>query len=346
MPVKVLCMATVGNDELQRAAEELSSFASFMTPLATPTQTTAPSLASTEMPVDQSSKRDGEDEPGPEESRAKWHRGQGKGAQQNQRAKGRPQQQSWWEKEKSDKYDNKSNSKHDDLKQAVKALGRLVLRQEDSLAVMQLDCQFIIFMKNTASESSSKQIPDWIVTKQMLTVGNHWRDRKAKDPKSLGQPLRTVLFSSWLTAMKFRIDDFQANPSQKEVAVQMGILGEDGFPYLQWDPETSKHVKIQQEPLSIEAALQILQQLQTLIVHPNVIGRFHPLRKLTENMVSDVIPWTIEIQNRTQEAQAAYSLIGRLIRSGCTHLAASTLRPCKLGRSPLATAVDKMIQEL
>ena len=90
---------------------------------------------------------------------------------------------------------------------------------------MQLDCQFIIFMKNTASEPSSKQIPDWSVTKQMLTVGNHWRDRKAKDPKSLGQPLRTVLFSSWLTAMKFRIDDFQANPAQKELAVQMGILG-------------------------------------------------------------------------------------------------------------------------
>ena len=125
------------------------------TPLATPTPTTAPSQASTEMPVDQSSKRDGEEDPGPEESRAKWHRGQGKGAQQNQRAKGRPQQQqSWWEKDRSDKHDNKIYSKHDDLKQAVKALGRLVLRQEDSLAVMQLDCQFIIFMKNSATRQA------------------------------------------------------------------------------------------------------------------------------------------------------------------------------------------------
>ena len=74
----------------------------------------------------------------------------------------------------------------------------------------------------------------------------------------------------------------------------------------------------------------------------DTIGRFHPLRKLSPEMASDVIPWTLEIQNKSQEAQAVYQLISRLVRSGVTHLAASTLRPSKLGRSPLATAVDKM----
>ena len=328
-----------GNEELARAAEELNSFESFMKPTqATPATTTAPSQASTDMAVDQSSKREGDAVTGTEENRAKWQRGQGKGTQ---RPKGKQsQQQSWWDKDRDQRGYNKSN---EDLKNVVKALGRLVLRQEDSLSVMQLDCQFVIFMKNKADTDQSA---NWSITSQLLSVGNHWRDRKAQSPKDLNQPLRTVLFSSWLTAIRFRIHEFTSNPSVKEQAIKMGILVEDSFPYMQWDPEASKHVQIPQDPLTVADALQTIEQLQKIIVHPNVIGRFHPLRKLTEGMVSDVIPWTLEIQNRTQEAQTAYALIGRLVRNGCTHLAASTLRPSKLGRSPLATAVDKMIQEL
>ena len=268
----------------------------------------------------------------------KWQRGQGKGTQRLQGKQS--QQQSWWDKDRDQRGYNKSN---EDLKNVVKALGRLVLRQEDSLSVTQLDCQFVIFMKNKAEADQSA---NWSITGQLLSVGNHWRDRKAQSPKDLNQPLRTVLFSSWLTAIRFRIQEFTSNPSVKEQAIKMGILVEDSFPYMQWDPEASKHVQIPQDPLTVADALQTIEQLQKIIVHPNVIGRFHPLRKLTEGMVSDVIPWTLEIQNRTQEAQAAYALIGRLVRNGCTHLAASTLRPSKLGRSPLATAVDKMIQEL
>ena len=136
-----------------------------------------------------------------------------------------------------------------------------------------------------------------------LRSGSRLERYEAKDPKSLGQPLRTVLFSSWLTAMKYRINDFNNNPSTKALAIKMGILTDDGFPYLQWDPDTSKHARIQQDPLTAQDDLQILEQLQQLIIHPNVIGRFHPLRTLTEGMVSDVIPWTLEIQNRAQEAR-------------------------------------------
>ena len=71
--------------------------------------------------------------------------------------------------------------------------------------------------------------------------------KKAQDPKSLGQPLRTVLFSSWLTAIKYRIKEFTSNPSLKDQATKMGMLEDGGFPYLQWDPEASEHVRIPQD---------------------------------------------------------------------------------------------------
>ena len=176
---------------------------------------------------------------GPEEGRAKWQRGQGKGTQC---PKGKQsQQQSWWDKDRDQRGYSKSN---EDLKNVVKALGRLVLRQEDSLLVTQLDCQFVIFMKN---KPDSDQAVNWSITNQLLSAGNHWRERKAQDPKALGQPLRTVLLSSWLTAIKYRINEFTSNPAVKDQAIQMGILANDAFPYMQWDPDASKHVRIAQD---------------------------------------------------------------------------------------------------
>ena len=43
---------------------------------------------------------------------------------------------------------------------------------------------------------------------------------------------------------------------------------------------------------------------------PQRVGRFHPLRKLTPDMSSGVIPWTLTALNRTQESQAAYQQVG------------------------------------
>ena len=333
-------MATIGQEELTRASEELASFQSFMAPAASATP--APSQASTEvpveMPVDMTSKRSGADHDSQNQA-AKWHKSQGKGYNKPKGSNDR--QKSWWEKDKN----QRSHDQDSDLRGVVKALGRLVLRQEDSLAVMQLDCQFINFMRSPA-KSQEDNAPEWSATPQLYSVGCHWRDQKAKNPQSLQQPLRTVLFSSWLTAIRFRIEEIRTKPEVKDRAIRMGLLENDSFPYLAWSPEEGKHKKEPQDPLSMEDTLQVVAQLQQLIIHPNVIGRFHPLRKLTADMQSDVIPWTLEIQNRTQESQTTYQPVGRLIRNASTHLAASSLRPSKLGRSPLATAVDKLLQEL
>ena len=224
--VKVLSMATVGNEELQRASEELSSFQSFMAP-SLDTPTTATSSQAPEMPVDSTAKRGGNEDTDRDNDRAKWRRGQGKGTNPKRKGKQeyRQDQKTWWENK-----DNRGYSKNEDLKSVVKALGKLVLRQEDSLSVIQLDCQFVIFMKNHKPASTTDTIPDWTVTSQLLAVGNHWRSQKERDLKSLSQPLRTVLFSSWLTAIRYRIDEFTSKPGTKEQAKAMGILVDDQFP--------------------------------------------------------------------------------------------------------------------
>ena len=174
--------------------------------------------------------------------------------------------------------DRSYSRNQEDLRSVVKALGRLVMRQEDSLSVLSLDMELVVFMRNRDPKLSPDQ--DLSVTQQLLTVGNHWRQVKEKDPNSLNQPLRTVLLSSWLTAIKLRVQEIQTNPAAKERAAASGILENEMIVCLQWDPQESKHVKANQEPMPLTDCLQVLDQLQALIVHPNVVGRFHPLRKL------------------------------------------------------------------
>ena len=96
--------------------------------------------------MDQTAKRGGENDDMDKEAqdRAKWHRGQGKGYQKSKNRSSqnpRQEQKSWWEAKDQCGYSKNSEA---ELKSVVKALGRLVLCQEDSLSVMHLGSQCVI----------------------------------------------------------------------------------------------------------------------------------------------------------------------------------------------------------
>ena len=52
------------------------------------------------------------------------------------------------------------------------------------------------------------------------------------------------------------------------------------------------------------------------------------------------------VQTRSQEANQMYHCMARLSRCSCWHLVGCTTRQSKLGRSPLAVQIDKMLQSL
>ena len=181
--VKVPCVTTVGVEELQRAAEELNSFQSFMAP-SLDTPTTAASSQAPEMPVDSldsaSKRTTSEDDRG--EGRAKWHRGQGKGTQRTQqKPKGGPaqpqEQKNWWEGRR----DNREQRQRFEI-------GCQSARQVGSQAGRQLvGDSFVIFMKHhkPATTTTTDTQPDWTVTSQLLAVGSHWKSQKERDPQEL-----------------------------------------------------------------------------------------------------------------------------------------------------------------
>ena len=154
-----------------------------------------------------------------------------------------------------------------------------------------------------------------------------------------------ALASMW-DALLARVKQLQTDPALKTLAEQRGLMVNGAFPYLQWDPEKKEYVPAMQEHLSYKDVVETLTSLKLLSIHPHVVARFHAMRKLTAEMTSEVVPFTLEIQNRSQESQQCFHLLGKLSRNSCTHLIAATLRPAKLGRSPLANTVDRLIQEL
>ncbi|CAE7284503.1 unnamed protein product [Symbiodinium sp. CCMP2456] len=152
------------------------------------------------------------------------------------------------------------------------------------------------------------------------------------------------VLSSILQMMR-RLED----PSQEDViqrAKELGLTEESTYVYLRWSPEAKAHVKDQMDPFEHTVAVQLVERMMGFTAFPDVVGRFHALRPLTENLSSDVIPFLLVLQNRSEASQEMYKMMRRLCRNAATHLVAMTIRPSKLGRSPLAQQVERMAPQL
>ncbi|CAE7339241.1 unnamed protein product, partial [Symbiodinium pilosum] len=203
---------------------------------------------------------------------------------------------------------------------------------EDSISILQQDTQLIVFLKNR--EQGKPASEDWSIVQALFLVGKHWREQKEKSPSQVTQPLRVVLLGSMLDAMLNRVKQLETDPQLREVAEKRGLV------------DKKEYASSDQPHLTLKEVTESLATLKMLTVHPRVISRFHAMRKLTAEMTSEIVPFTLEIQNRSQESQQAFYLLGKISRNSCTHLILATLRPAKLGRSPLANTVDRLLQDL
>ncbi|CAE7556758.1 sec31 [Symbiodinium necroappetens] len=267
---------------------------------------------------------------------------------QEQRGQGSQQQQrqAWWGQQRraSDRndrgyrQDRRVQDRETALQDLVVATGRLTLRIEDSLNVYGLDTSFMLFLQTRESEKG------WTITKQLYSVAKEWNRQKAEDATVLTQPMRTVLLHCLLAALRDRLRSMETDTEICLKAKEMGLTDGTSYLYLRWNPTDHRYERGTQEPLAHAKAVEIVDYLVQLTSFPDTVGKFHPLRKLTESMESEVIPFALQIQNRTQEAHQMYCLMRRLCRNGCLHLVGATARPTQLGRSPLAVHIDQLLQ--
>ncbi|CAE7939280.1 unnamed protein product [Symbiodinium necroappetens] len=227
-----------------------------------------------------------------------------------------------------------------ELKNIIRAMGRLTLRIEDRAAVDMLDKEFFLFLQTEASGN------EWSVTKRLWTVATEWNRLRETSPEEITQPLRCVLLHAFLTALQSQVTAIETNSQLLQQAKDRGLMQDESYCYLRWDHQERRHLPAPQQPLEHQTLQQCLQLMLRLIVFPNTVGNFHPVRKMTAGLSSEVLPFALVIQNRNQEAQQLYQCCQRLSRNSSLHLVGATMRPAKLGRSPAAVALDKMLQDL
>ena len=227
-----------------------------------------------------------------------------------------------------------------ELKNIVKAMGRLTLRLEDRIAVDMLDKEFFLFLQTDASGN------EWSVTQKLYTVATEWNRLREKSPQEITQPLRCVLLHAFLTALMTQVTAIETSPQLLQKAKDRGLIQDESYCYLRWDHQEKRHLQAPQQPLDHATLKQCIQLMLQLIVFPNTVGNFHPVRKMTAGLSSEVLPFALVIQNRNQEAHQMYQCCQRLARNSSLHLVGATMRPAKLGRSPAANFLDKMLQDL
>ena len=187
----------------------------------------------------------------------------------------------------------------------------------------------------------------WSITDSLDKVGVDSKKQKEQEPQSLPQPMRNIMLycvlDSMLQMMRRMEDSSQEDVLQR--AKELKLTEGSTYVYMKWNPNTKAHEKDMVEPLEHTEAVRMVAAMMTYTTFPDVVGRFHALRPMTQNLSSEVIPF-LTLQNRSEASQEMYKCVRRLCRNAVTHLVGMTIRPSKLGRSPLAQQVDRMMQRM
>ena len=206
------------------------------------------------------------------------------------------------------------------------------------MSIDRCESGFMLFLQ---AQGMLSLVPD------LFQVTQVWKKAKAEQPETINLPLRAVLLKHILDVLLTRLEACQKSEASLKEAREMLILDEgSNIPYLEWNAgQKTLQIRKDREPLPFEEAVSIIQELQTLVLLPLVVMRFHSTRKLVKEHKGDVLPMMLQLGHRTPEAQRAWTHMSRLAHSGLFRTCVLSLRGEKMGRNALEIALHKMISE-
>ncbi|OLP89870.1 hypothetical protein AK812_SmicGene28628 [Symbiodinium microadriaticum] len=131
-------------------------------------------------------------------------------------------------------------------------------------------------------------------------------------------------------------------------AKDMLILDEQcNVPYLEWNRTTrALQVKRDRDPMTLTQVLELLKTMQTLVIQPMTVMRFHATRELCQEMKAEVVPLLLQVGSRTAEGHQLWNSLQRLCHSAACRVTAVSLRGDRMGRSALGVAVQKLVENM
>ncbi|CAE7245612.1 unnamed protein product, partial [Symbiodinium sp. CCMP2456] len=219
------------------------------------------------------------------------------------------------------------------------SMSRLMMRHEDQLSINRAQDNCVMFAQTQGVLSA---VPE------LFKATEAWRQMKKDQPELLTLPLRTWMLKHWVDLMLTRMEAVMQSERSIQQAKDMLVLDDScNVPYLERDASARQlRVKRDRDPMTLSQVLELLKQMQVLVLQPLAILRFHTTRELVQNMQSDVVPLMLQIGSRTAECHQLWNAFYRLSHSGATRVVATSLRGDRMGRSALAVAIQKMVEEL
>ena len=229
------------------------------------------------------------------------------------------------------------------MQELLTLMGKLQLRQEDELAQLRQDKQFLMHMTPTNSPES--------ILGTMYQVALTWKAAKAKSPPTVQNSLRVCLLQCLLLEWELRIQKLTQSTANAAALRQHGWArpSESGtelvWPFQRWSPsakELEDHPE--RQGLTTTEVLQIARDLRSLIATraEGLVHRFHATRKLTETVQGD-LPFLLAVSMRGPEADKAHQLLCTLEGSSSLRVIGVSLQQERPKRQPLAEQLQKML---
>ena len=134
------------------------------------------------------------------------------------------------------------------------------------------------------------------VAAEATTSGGR-RIRIAPTPENIVTTLRTTLMYCVITTLLERVEGTINSPLDQARLQKLGIMEENNFLFLKWNQQTKQtkqHDKAQRDQLPMESVKQWLEQIKRNLIYPKVVMRFHVLRRLSPQVNSDIVPFTLK----------------------------------------------------
>ena len=176
-----------------------------------------------------------------------------------------------------------------DIYYALQLTQRLILRHEDSINLLKLECSFVMRMRLNVPSS---------VVSMLYAAANSWRQIKLAETSKLDRPMRAALLYCLFMELKTRIEAVTDKPEDLERMAKLGWVSK-GPPitwcFLAWDAASSKQiVDTSKVPLSQAEVLEHVQTVIRLCPRHHAVARFHPTRPMAEEMKGDSLVFLLQ----------------------------------------------------
>ncbi|CAE7632215.1 unnamed protein product, partial [Symbiodinium sp. CCMP2456] len=223
-----------------------------------------------------------------------------------------------------------------EMRSLVNMLSRLVLRQEAQQTILRQDSGFMLFIQARTQGN---------LAQELHKIGQAWHTTKKENPEALRAPMRVVLYQHFLSVVKAKFSQMLSTPSSRSTAEGLGwtsATGEEIYG-IKWDPAQQTHVRDTSAPvLTPQEVNDILDKLIVAAPQPLVVQRFHASRPLAAEYESPVVSMFMEIGLRTQEAQATWLGLHRLVGSSVWAASGCYLRHERMKMSALAQKISSL----